>query len=110
MKAVYIGCFDQAPNRIEGHLHRPQSWDDCAQEAASAGKRFFGLEFPEGAKTAGQSHCLLLESLPSTAKKKADSECAKEVFDGKNLGGANHLAVYDTAAGERVPPPSPPFC
>ena len=73
------------------------TFDTCQQDATAAGKSYFGLEFPQGTSTPGQTLCLVLSALPNMISV-TDPECEVEVHNGHRLGGAHRLAVYGPQA------------
>jgi len=103
--AGYRGCYkNQDQNRVDGHAS-DNTWNECQSAAVSAGKRFFGMEYPQGSSTPGRAQCLILdnEAQYSAMERMADSECEAEgLVGGKRLGSGHRLAVYavsDTRRG-----------
>ena len=94
----YLGCFkNEKQQRINSHLKDPKRFSECNAEAIGAGKATFGLEYPTGAKVAGESYCLLLTQ-PPPMDRVADRECEDEGLDkmGHRLGGPSRIAIYST--------------
>ena len=103
---VYRGCFrnDVAkPGRIEGHVGNKRA-EDCRALAAEAGKRFFGMEWPEGFREPGRAQCLLLDGL-TPSDRTADAECEAEhhAQSQHRLGAEGRLAVYEEVATRARP-------
>ena len=98
MSGSYQGCYiNNGYNRVNGHYY-PKTFKQCSVLAASQNKPFFGMEYPQG-YSVGYAECLLLSALPNMYKT-SDTDCEREIADGKRLGSANRLAVYATTGSD----------
>ena len=88
-RITYVGCFDTEGSTR--YYDGVGSIDFCASDhddALTGAVYYFGMEFPQGKSTAGESDCLPLPSDPSTwgepkslstaFEQKDDSECEGE--------------------------------
>lgn len=90
----YLGCYaNMGEDRVNGHING-MTYESCQEKAKVGG--YFGLEWPEGFATDGETSCLLLPGPPAMTKV-LDSYCEYEDSNGRKLGGANHLALYGPA-------------
>lgn len=99
-KWVYAGCYknEQGSNRINGGSQNKVTFANCQQQAISAGKKLFALEYPKCCTDPMTTECLVLDALPKQAQT-ADADCEDESQGGARLGNNNRLAVYN-------PPPA----
>ena len=95
---TYRGCFtNEAGDRVDaiedGH---EKTIEECASLAEEMGSLYFGMEWPEDYGRENAAECLILPSIPKSAQKVCDDECASEI-DGnsRQLGGNDRLAVYE---------------
>ena len=96
----FVGCYENeaGTHRLDEHA-KDQSFSDCVQAAAAAGKLYFGLEFPQSSVAPGRAECVVLDALPHQSLRQ-DAECANETDSARNLlGNAFRLAVYTTQTG-----------
>jgi hypothetical protein len=93
---AYHGCFyNKDEHRISGHI-RDKTIEECASLAEDMGSLYFGMENPQGFNREYAAQCLLLPSIPESAPKVSDNECAVEMDgDSHRLGGSYRLAVYE---------------
>lgn len=104
---AYKGCYvNQAANRVTGHVNE-MTWSDCRREAVKRNISIFGMEWPQGNQRTGAAQCLLLDSASkyTAMQRVADSECEAEgLHEGKRLGSAHRLAVYQGAFEFKLSP------
>merc|ERR1719313_1674387 len=91
---AYIGCFRNDRNRVRGHI-APRTWEECKENAESREDEFFGMEYPQGYRGAGDAQCVPTGDLYLRLERVDDSDCLVEVdSEGRALGGAWRVAVY----------------